>query len=106
MMLVPEVARDYANCMRLRFGERLEQVRVFGSYARGEAHEESDLDVLVVVRDLDRAEKLAALEQAAEVALGKGIALNALVMNASEHARLLSLQTRLVLDIAREGVSL
>ncbi len=32
------------------YGDRLVKVILFGSHARGEAHEESDVDVLVVLR--------------------------------------------------------
>ncbi len=41
-----------AERLRARFGERLRELRVFGSYARGEANEDSDLDVLVLVDGL------------------------------------------------------
>jgi predicted nucleotidyltransferase len=33
------------------YGERIKQVMVYGSYARGKATEESDIDVLIVVDD-------------------------------------------------------
>jgi predicted nucleotidyltransferase len=35
------------------YGERLKGVYVFGSYARGEADEESDVDVLIVLDRVD-----------------------------------------------------
>lgn len=38
--------------VRARFDTRLREIGLFGSFARGEAHEESDVDVLVVVDDL------------------------------------------------------
>ena len=38
--------------LRREFGERLVSVAIYGSAARGEAGEESDLDVLVVAEDL------------------------------------------------------
>jgi predicted nucleotidyltransferase len=40
-----EIAREYGDRLRSMFGARLRDVRVFGSYARGTAHEESDIDV-------------------------------------------------------------
>jgi len=36
------------------YGQRLKQVYIFGSYARGEADGESDLDILVVLEDFER----------------------------------------------------
>jgi len=39
--------------LRRTYGERLNGVYVFGSYARGEATPDSDLDVLIVLDRLD-----------------------------------------------------
>jgi predicted nucleotidyltransferase len=50
------IAEQAARRLADAYGDRLQQVVLFGSWARGEAHEESDVD-LVVVLDLvgDRA---------------------------------------------------
>jgi predicted nucleotidyltransferase len=48
-----EVARAVANDLRELYGNRLRNVLLFGSWARGDAHPESDIDLLVV---LDRVE--------------------------------------------------
>lgn len=45
-----EEARDR---LRALLGARLRDVRIFGSKVRGESHEESDIDLLVLVDDLD-----------------------------------------------------
>lgn len=37
---------------RSHFGNRLDKVILFGSYARGDFHEESDLDLLVVLDEM------------------------------------------------------
>lgn len=47
---------EHCRWIRERFGERVRRLALFGSRARGEGHEESDLDVLVVVDDLSGAE--------------------------------------------------
>jgi predicted nucleotidyltransferase len=50
------VARAAAQKLKDAYGERLVDVMFFGSWVRGEAHEESDVDLLVVLdRLLDRA---------------------------------------------------
>jgi predicted nucleotidyltransferase len=48
-----EVARDVARDLRRLYGDRLRRVLLFGSWARGDAHPESDIDLLVVLDQLD-----------------------------------------------------
>lgn len=48
---------DFAEYLRRRFGKRLREVTLFGSWAKGTPHEESDLDVLVVVDALTTSER-------------------------------------------------
>lgn len=101
---VPVMVQRFAEHLGVRFDERLEAVTLFGSYARGEANEDSDLDVLVVLRNLSRSEKVEAIEMAAELSVGQPITLHALVMSDVEHQRLRSLEARLVQDIDEEGI--
>jgi len=43
------IAREFADLLRARLGDRVKQVILFGSQARGEAGPGSDYDVLVIV---------------------------------------------------------
>jgi len=47
----PAPARQLAGWLRERFGNRIADIRLFGSWARGEADADSDVDVLVVFED-------------------------------------------------------
>jgi len=48
-----QIARDVAQDLRRLYGDRLRKVVLFGSWARGDAHPESDIDVLVVLDRVD-----------------------------------------------------
>jgi predicted nucleotidyltransferase len=51
-----KIAEEAARRLRAAYGDRLQEVVLFGSWARGQAHEESDVDLLVVLDDVaDRA---------------------------------------------------
>jgi predicted nucleotidyltransferase len=50
-----DVAREVARDLRRLYGDRLRRVVLFGSWARGDAHPESDLDLLVVLDRVDSA---------------------------------------------------
>jgi predicted nucleotidyltransferase len=47
-----DLARCYTQLLAQELGERLVSVALFGSVARGTAHEHSDIDLFVVIRDL------------------------------------------------------
>ena len=42
---------DFKKAVTRLYGDRLAKVILYGSYARGDAHEESDVDFLVVLKD-------------------------------------------------------
>jgi uncharacterized protein len=52
----PAVA-EFCAWIRARFGDRLRRIALFGSRARGDGDETSDVDVLVVVDGLTGAER-------------------------------------------------
>jgi predicted nucleotidyltransferase len=45
------IIRDFKKAVAGLYGERLDRVILYGSYARGDFHEESDIDFLVVLKD-------------------------------------------------------
>lgn len=48
-----QIARTVADDLRKLYGSRLKKVVLFGSWARGDAHPESDIDLLVVLDRID-----------------------------------------------------
>jgi Nucleotidyltransferase domain len=97
----------YRQRLERRFGQRLVLFRLFGSRARGDASEDSDADVAVVVRDLGEAERDWVVNQAFEVWRGHGFAgppLEPLVWSERQHLDRLAAERRIVLDIEREGI--
>lgn len=89
-----------------RFGERLQQFLLFGSYARGEARQESDVDVLVIIDVLSGLERGEVYEIGAEVWMDTRVRLAPMAFAASEWAQMIERELLLPDDIAREGVLL
>jgi len=52
---IPKLLKELKQGLIHLYGERLKGVYLFGSYARGDFQEGSDLDVLVVLNDFERA---------------------------------------------------
>lgn len=83
-------------------GEELLRMELFGSRARGEGHEDSDLDVLVVVKSATREVRHRVLDIAAELDEQTGLRLSPVVVDAAGLAAAPALHAA----VAREGVPL
>jgi predicted nucleotidyltransferase len=97
---------DYAARLRARFGERVRDVRLFGSFARGDADEDSDVDVFVLIDGLTDLEIGDAAAEAAPVILASGLPIAPLPMSTERFAELRRRERLLARDIDVEGISL
>lgn len=92
--------------LRDRFGDRLRETALFGSRARGEGSEESDLDVLVVVRDLSSAEAREIAQFRGDLLTRHGVLVSPFAVSAARMADLRSRERRIAREIDRDAVPL
>ena len=87
-------------------GSSLVKLALYGSRARGDYDPDSDIDVAVIVRGLDKDLKARIFEEVADVELDQLIALSTLVLSESDYQDLLAHERRIALDIEEEGIPL
>jgi uncharacterized protein len=85
-----------------RFGGRLREFVLFGSRARGEGHEESDLDVLVLVDGLRPEERRGVLDLCLDLELDSGLSIEPIVRDAATWQR----SSALGREVEKDGVHL
>ena len=52
--IISDILYEYAQGIKIIFGKNLKKISLYGSYARGDYNESSDVDILILV-DLDDA---------------------------------------------------
>lgn len=92
--------------MRADAGDNLLALQVFGSYARGEAHEESDVDVCVVLRTVTWDDRRTILDHAADIFLELEVEISPTILSEEQVATWRRQDRPLVRDIDREGIPL
>jgi len=100
---------DFANRLRQRYGDDLLHLVLFGSKARGDFDEESDLDVLVVIRMPDDDywrywDEIVGI--AWDVELAHGFVISLVVKNEDDYAVMQSQQSLLAQNIEQDGIEL
>lgn len=106
--LVQQMTEQFARKLRERFGERVLSIRLFGSYAKGGAHENSDIDVAVVLDRLDWPTKREVIDIAVEVEEPWDFAISLMpaTFDRATYELWREQERALVLDIEREGIPL
>jgi predicted nucleotidyltransferase len=103
--LVPTERRwveEFRDAVRARWGERVRDMRIYGSKVRGDDHDESDIDVLVLVQDNDQATSMAIWELASSISLW----LSPMVMDFERYHLPISRASGFYEEMRRESVRL
>lgn len=109
-MTLPYLARQAAEQFKARLGDMLPdrafEMRVFGSMARGEAHEDSDLDVLVLIDREDDALDLTVVRAALQIAreMDLPFPISPLTMTWEHFEELQRRERLLAREILRDGI--
>ena len=91
--------------MRAKFADRFLEARLFGSYARGEQHEESDVDVVLFFRSRltdDEADSI--YDEAAQVDVVFKLWLSPKVFAREQFDRMLAEEHQIAVEIENEGI--
>lgn len=95
-------ARDNIDAI---LGARLREVRLFGSYARGQHDDESDVDVLILVDRVDGHERDCVVDAVLRASVAS-VRLSPLVLTVSQLDELRARELILAEDLDREGIAL
>jgi uncharacterized protein len=96
---------EYRRLLVEHLGERLISLTLFGSYARGEAGPESDVDVAVVLDRIDRhADRVLPMELAGALVVEHGLVLTPLVLSVGELDLLHQREDLLAENLDRDGI--
>jgi len=103
---VHQAVADYAALLRAQLGTQVREVRLFGSWARGQAGPDSDVDVFVLVDVRDERTRTLPYALCDDVLFRLGVNISPTVMDESQWLHLVNRERRIAADITREGIIL
>ncbi len=77
---------------------------LFGSKVRGDADEQSDIDVAIIIEGMDRSMKNVILDLVTDVKIEYLLPISAMVLSSEEFEHLRVRERRIAIDIDREGI--
>ncbi|MFH0925929.1 MAG: nucleotidyltransferase domain-containing protein [bacterium] len=101
-----DILRELKDSLTDFLDNSLLKIVLFGSKARGDYDEQSDIDLAVIVQRLTREKKRDILDIVADLEIKYLIILSVIVFSEEEFNRLKQQERRLVLDIEKEGIIL
>jgi predicted nucleotidyltransferase len=98
--------QEFCGAVRVQFGPRLRELALFGSRARGEGNEESDVDVLVVIDDMTHAEGRSVAHLAGDVLTHHDVLVSPFAVSTARMTELRDRERLIAREIARDAVPL
>jgi uncharacterized protein len=95
---------EYCAALRARFGARLRELALFGSHARGEATDGSDVDVLVVIDAMTGAEGREVAYLAGDALTFHDVLLSPFVVSSERMTELRARERLIAREIERDSV--
>ena len=103
---IRDLVQEFAGLVREHFGERVERIWLYGSAARGDWVEDSDIDVLVLVRREEDDDMAWLVRTAYRIGLAeRHLLLQPVMLTTAEFDRLVAKERRFALDVLREGMA-
>ncbi|MBI5000632.1 MAG: nucleotidyltransferase domain-containing protein [Euryarchaeota archaeon] len=103
MSFPQEVIKEFKERIQRLYGKRLVRVILYGSWARNEAREDSDIDLAVVLRDkvAPGAEIDRMIDAITDINLSHNVLISVYPVSEDDYR---SLKSPLLLNLRREGV--
>ena len=99
------IVRELKDVLKRFLGDRIRLV-LYGSRARGDYADESDIDIAIIVQGLTRELKNQILNIVADIEIKHLTPLSTLVLSEEDFESLKKRERRIALDIEREGIPL
>ncbi|VVB88750.1 Nucleotidyltransferase domain protein [uncultured archaeon] len=103
-MQKPKALQEFLKIAKQNHGAKVEKIILFGSYARGEATEESDIDILVITSGnrFEMQKNLSGI--AVDILLKTGEYISAKAVSTEEYSFMEKIKTGFYQNIVKEGV--
>ena|SRR3990172_12758628 len=96
--------KEFINSIKAKYGSKIDRIILFGSYARGDYREESDIDVLVIWKG-DEVEGWNSLErEAVEVLFKYGSFISLKIISPNEYSSMKDMDFPFIRNVSVEGV--
>jgi predicted nucleotidyltransferase len=101
---VQKILEQFKRTLQALYGEQLENIILFGSQARGEAHSDSDIDLLIVTyKRLSKKEREKLINLISDISINDDLLISFIEMLPSKFR---SENSPLLINIRREGIIL
>ena len=97
---------EFKKRVRKALGDQVVSFTLFGSRARGEGHEESDLDILALLQERTSERRREIIHIASDIFLEYEIDISPLVLGQTEFQNLKDRELLIAQEIERDGIQL
>jgi len=101
-----EAINEFCRIVRGSLGTNLQEILLFGSMARGTSTSESDIDILVVVKNEDGLIRDKVIDITVDINIKYDVVISPIIMSKERYRNPLFQQTHFHKSVEKEGISI
>ncbi|WP_066638541.1 nucleotidyltransferase domain-containing protein [Desulfolucanica intricata] len=101
-----KVLQGFIKYLTNLYPEQVVSIELFGSKARGDARDDSDIDILIIVKDRHNIDRNKIYDYVLDAELNYGINISLKIYNKEDFDKLIKLNVPFASNIQKEGVTL
>lgn len=103
---IQAILKELKEKLNSLLGDNFSRIVLFGSRARGDFEEESDTDIVLIVKNITREIRNSIYEKVAEIEIKYNFPVSLLIFSERDFDQLKKRERRIAIDIEKEGIPL
>ncbi len=103
---IPEIVKDFVKDTKAILKDNLVKEYLFGSYAKNEQSELSDIDILIIVKEFDVMLRKKISSLSSEYSLDKGVVISSIIKDIQVWEKNKKYETLFYREVSKYGIEL
>lgn len=103
---IPEIVKEFVKDTKAILKDNLVKEYLFGSYAKNEQSELSDIDILIIVKEFDAMIRKEISSLASDYSLNKGIVISPIIKDIQVWEKNKKYETLFYREVSKHGIEL
>jgi len=100
------IIKEFVRLVKTEYGDKIKYILLFGSKARGDSNEKSDIDIFILMKEAALEDKKRISDVTFRLLLEYGVYISPIIVSEKHYNNMKRLETAFIINVEKEGIKL